>query len=298
MSSWSIAFLGPRGVQRVWVIALFLGGSSLQAQEEEAAGDSGGSASAQEIAQKLANPNTPLASLKFKLQFREFEGNLPGADGQSATTLLFQPILPFPLENGDTVFFRPAIPLHIDIPAPVAGPQNFDSKTGLGDIAFDLAYGRTTESGLLFAGGLVSSLPTATDNSLGSDRWTLGPEFLIGKLTKTYVLGIFPSHQWDVAGSGNRDISLTTIQLFGTYLPGGGWNFGSTPILSYNHEIDEWTIPLNFKFGKTVIMNGRAWKLAAEVNYYVKQPDAFGPEWFIGFNVTPVVENVFARWFQ
>ncbi len=297
MSSWFIAFLGPRGVQRVWVIALLLGASSLQAQEG-AAGDSGGSASAEEIARELANPNTPLASLNFKLQFREFKGNLPGANDQSSTTLLFQPSLPFPLANGDTVFFRPAIPLHLDFPAPTPGPQNFDSESGLGDITFDLAYGRTTDSGLIIAGGLISTIPTATDDALGSDRWTLGPEFLIGKLTRTYVLGAFPSHQWDIGGSGNRDISLTTIQIFGTYLPGGGWNFGTIPILSYDHQIDEWTIPLNFKVGKTVIMGGRAWKLSAEINYYVKQPDAFGPDWFIGLNVTPVVENVFARWFQ
>jgi hypothetical protein len=34
-----------------------------------------------------------------------------------------------------------------------------------------------------------------------------------------------------------------------------------------------------------------------EVNYYVEQPDAFGPVWFIGFNVAPVVENALAKVF-
>ncbi len=47
--------------------------------------------------QKLANPNTPLASLNFKLQYRTYEGDLPNADDQDSTTLLFQPSLPFPL---------------------------------------------------------------------------------------------------------------------------------------------------------------------------------------------------------
>jgi len=36
----------------------------------------------------------------------------------------------------------------------------------------------------------------------------------------------------------------------------------------------------------------------AEINYFVDQPDAFGPSWFIGFNVAPVVENVMANWFK
>jgi hypothetical protein len=30
----------------------------------------------------------------------------------------------------------------------------------------------------------------------------------------------------------------------------------------------------------------------------VEKSDAFGPEWFIGVNVAPVVENVLARWFN
>ena len=48
--------------------------------------------------------------------------------------------------------------------------------------------------------------------------------------------------------------------------------------------------------GKTVVLNGRPWKFDVEINYFVEQPDAFGPEWFVGLNVTPVVENVFASW--
>jgi len=259
---------------------------------------SGKTKSAEEIAAELANPNTPLANLNFKFQYRTFEGNLPNADDQDSTMLLFQPSMPFPLANGDLLLFRPAIPLFFDQPVFNPATSDFDSEFGLGDIAFDLAYAPTTDTGLLIAVGIISTLPTATKSELGKQRWTLGPELLIGKLTKKYVLGAFPNHQWDVAGSGEAEINLTTAQLFGTYLPGGGWNVGTSPILSYDHVINEWSIPLNFTFGKTVIMDGRPWKLAMEINYFVEQPDAFGPEWFIGFNVTPVVENVLASWFK
>jgi hypothetical protein len=254
--------------------------------------------SAEEIAAELANPNTPMASLTLKLQYRTFEGTLPGADSQSSTMALFQPSFPFSLDNGDVVFFRPAIPIQLDFAFPDSSPSGFGSESGIGDIAFDLAYGRTTKTGMLFAGGLIASLPTATDDALGTDRYTLGPEFMIGKLTKKYVIGIFPNHQWDVGGSGDKEIDLTTIQIFGTYLPGGGWNYGSSPIITFDHISDQWTIPLNFTFGKTVIWNKRPWKLSAELNYYVEQADAFGPQWMIGFNVAPVVENVMANWFK
>ncbi len=72
--------------------------------------------SAAEIAAELANPNTPMATLTFKVQQRSFEGTLPDANNQDSTTLLLQPSLPFPLENGDLILFRPAIPLLIDQP--------------------------------------------------------------------------------------------------------------------------------------------------------------------------------------
>jgi hypothetical protein len=271
--------------------------ANVAAQDAAPEGDSP-QKSAEEMAAELANPNTPMASLNLKLQYRAFDGELPGASSQSSTTLLFQPSFPFPLDNGDVVFFRPAIPVQLDFAFPDASPSGFGSESGIGDIAFDLAYGRTTKTGMLFAGGLIASLPTATDDALGTDRYTLGPEFMVGKLTKKYVLGIFPNHQWDVGGSGNKEINLTTIQVFGTYLPGGGWNYGSSPIISYDHVAHQWTLPLNFSFGKTIIRKGRAWKLSTEINYFVDQPDTFGPQWMIGFNVAPVVKNAMANWFK
>jgi hypothetical protein len=252
-------------------------------------------ASADEIAAELSNPNTAVASLTFKNQFRWFEGDLPDADNQSSYTLLFQPALPFVLGNGDKVIFRPAIPLIFDQPFPAPG-GGFEGESGIGDIAFDLAYAPKRDDGLLLAYGLVSSLPTAT-NDLGSDRWTLGPEVLVAKSYSKGLYGVFPSHQWDIAGSGNKDINLTTIQPLFTYLPGGGWNVGTAPSITYDWEAEQWTVPLQLNFGKTVVTNGRPWKLAVELNYYVEKPEAFGPEWMLSLNVTPVVKNGLAGWF-
>jgi hypothetical protein len=254
--------------------------------------------SAEELAAKLANPNTPLASLTLKLQHRTYQGDLPDAGDQHGTTMLFQPSFPYPLPNGDQILFRPAIPFQFDQPVFDASRLDFDSEIGLGDISFDLAYARTTKGGVLWAAGLISTLPTATNDALGADRYTLGPELLIGKLTKNYVLGVFPNHQWDIGGSGEADINLTSAQVFGTWLSGSGWSVGTSPVLSYDHNANQWTIPLNFSFGKTVILSGRPWKLSAEINYFVEQPDAFGPRWFFGMSVAPVIENPLSRLLQ
>jgi len=57
-------------------------------------GSSGAAAAppSDELAAVLSNPNTAVATLNFKNQFRWFEGDLPDADSQSSYTLLFQPL--------------------------------------------------------------------------------------------------------------------------------------------------------------------------------------------------------------
>ncbi len=254
--------------------------------------------SADEIAASLANPNTPLASLNMKFQYRQFEGDLPGADDETGSGFIFQPTLPFPLDGGAKILFRPAIPIQFDQPVFDAADGDFESESGIGDIGYDLAYAPKSEGGRLLAYGIVGSIPTATEDSLGTDRWTLGPEFLIGKASKKYVLGALFTHQWDVAGSGDADISLSSMNLFYVFLPGGGWNIGTAPVMSYDHESEEATIPINLNAGKTVILGGRPWKIGAEINYFVDPPDAFAQEWFVGFNISPVVENGLVDWFK
>ena len=263
-------------------------------------GTANAGSSADEAARELANPNTALASLTFKNIYTSYTGNLSGADDESGVTTLFQPSLPFPLAGGNKVIWRPAVPLVVDQPVFDGGSMSFDSESGIGDIGFDLLYASSSESGGLTGYGIFAALPTATEDALGKDKWTLGPEAFFGKVKPTSVVGLLINHQWDIAGSDDivEDISLTTINPFGALIPGGGWNYGSNSIITYDWESEEWKIPLNFNFGKTVIFGERAWKLAAEFNYYIEQADAFGPDWSISFNFTPVVENGMAKWFK
>jgi len=262
------------------------------------AGAQEAASSADDIARELSNPNTPLASLNFKNQFRLFDGDLPNAGDQWNYTMLFQPSLPFALDNGDLLLWRPAVPLIVEQSIWDSGTLDFDNETGLGDIGFDLAYAHTSDTGILTAFGLFTTLPTATSSNLGTGRWSIGPELLIGKLTESYVLGIFPNHQWDIAGWSDNDVNVTTTQVFATFLPGGGWNVGTSPIMAYDWNSEQWTIPINLTVGKTVVIGGKPWKIGVEANYYVEQSDSFGPEWMFGFNITPVIKNPLAGLFK
>ena len=272
---------------------------TLGQDEDQTSGDAGPTTlSAEEAAKELANPNTALATLNFKNQIRFFDGDLPNADNQVGYTLLFQPSFPFPLENGNTIFFRPGIPLHVNQPVFDLSSQSFDDEFGLGDIGFDLAYGRTTPSGEILAAGMAGTLPTATSSGLGRGQLTLGPEILVGVVRDWGVVVVIANHQWDIGGWGDLPVSLTTVQPVSTFLLGDGWTVGSAPIITYDWNADQWTVPLNLTVGKTAMLGSGTWKFSIEINYYFEQPDSFGPEWMIGINISPVVENFLAGLFE
>jgi hypothetical protein len=248
--------------------------------------------SADETAKQLANPNTPLASLTLKSQWTRWGGSLPGADGADSGTFLFQPSFPFPVNKTDSIFCRPAFPYLVDQPV-VDSTGKVGSKSGFADMGMDLAYGRTTPSGFLFAGGALFGFPIGADG-LSSDTWTMGPELFVGKFSKKFVVGALATHAWDV--SGPRETSLTSVQPILTYLPGNAWAITSNGIITYNWESEQWTIPIALTVNKTVMFGKMPIKFALEVDRYVEQADALGQKWMIGFNITPVVPNVVAGW--
>ena len=260
--------------------------------------------SADEVAKELANPNTPLASLTFKNQYRWYKGDLPNADDQSNYTLLFQPVFPFTLEptasgGKPIIFLRPAIPLVVDQPVFNAEKPDFDDTTAMGDIGFDIGYGVTEKSGLLWAFGAIGTLPTATDEDVAGKQLRLGPEAVIAQFGKKSLFALFPKHQWDVTGwSDSGYFSTSEIQVVAKWLPGKGISIGSSPIMDYDWKANQWTIPLNLTASKTSMIGKMPVKWEIELNYYVEQPDPFGPEWMIGLNITPVVPNIFDKWIK
>lgn len=247
--------------------------------------------SADEIAAELANPNTVLGSFGFNLDYITYKGDLPGASNQSALRLTFQPSLPYPIDKGVNFFFRPAVPVIIRQDVPVSG--GFEKEgVDLGDISFDAALGKTYPSGVILIGGIVGTLPTASNDALGLDQWLLGPEFAVATAKNWGVLGLLITHQWDVAGDDSFSTSITGGQYFYTFHLKDGWQISSQPTFSYNHKApsgQQWTFPVGVGVNKTAILAGRPWKFGLQYWHYVEQPDAFGPDWQIRFTVTPVV---------
>ena len=245
---------------------------------------------AAEVAKELSNPNTTLGSLNFNFDYNSYDGDIPGANGQSSKAMSFQPVLPYQLGEGLNLYVRPNIPIIFDTPVP---SKNFEgSGFELGDISFDAAIGKSFPGGLVLIGGIVGTLPTASSDDVGLDQWLLGPEFAIGKIYDWGVLGILVTHQWDIAGDDDFDTSITGGQYFYVFNLEDGWQINGSPEWSYNHEADSdnrLTLPVAAGISKTTIFGSTPWKFNLQYTYNVVKPDNFGQDYQVRFTVTPVV---------
>ncbi|MFC1688201.1 hypothetical protein ACFL07_00900 [Pseudomonadota bacterium] len=262
---------------------------------DTAPGSEGGLAapSAAEVAAALSDPNTNMGSMNFQFDYISYDGDIPGAGSASATRMLFQPSLPYKLNETTNLFIRPAIPVIFSQDVPQQGGGFSSEGVDLGDIGFDFSLGKSLPGGIVLLGGLAGTIPTATNDSLGLDQWLLGPEAAVAMVQKWGVLGVLVSHQWDIAGEDDYDTSITGGQYFYAFNLNDGWQINASPTFSYNHEAgsgNKWTFPLGIGASKTSIFGGRPWKFGLQYWHYVKSPDNFGPDYQIRFSVSPVIK--------
>ncbi len=249
----------------------------------------------EEVAQNLAKPNTPYASLSFHYEQTRYSGDIKNAESQKSHSLIFQPTVPFNLDNGDLLVLRPAIPYIMNAPIPQGG-GSYSDVSGFGDIGIDIMYANKMTTNTLKAFGLFAVFPTGSEDELSGDNFVLGPNFFLARITPEDIIGVQLKQEWDVAGDGD-EVNRSFVKPMLTYLPGKGYNIGTCPEITFDHTEDQWEIPLNITVGKTSFIKGRPWKFGVELNHYVEASDVFDKEWRIKLTVTPVVENVLDKLF-
>ena len=237
--------------------------------------------SAAELAKATQNP---LASM-ISLPFQNNTNFGIGPDDDTSNILNIQPVWPFSLNEDWNFITRTIIPL---VSQPGVGPGQ--SRTnGLGDTTFT-AWVSPKESGkwIWGVGGAVV-IPTATDDALGTDRWSAGPSVVVLTTPGKWVIGSLFSNVWSFAGSGDTDVNFFTWQYFVNYNMDNGWYLTSAPIITANWEANSdntWTVPIGggvgkiFKIGKQPVNgqisaydnvvtpdNGADWQLRLQLQF-------------------------------
>ncbi|HEY1121316.1 MAG TPA: hypothetical protein VGE67_06930 [Haloferula sp.] len=236
------------------------------------------SANDADLAKKLSNPVSDLISVPIQSNLDFGVG--PG-DGTKWTTNI-QPVIPFELNAEWNVISRTILPV-IDQQGIALGGAT--DEFGLGDITQSFFFS-PKESDPIWGIGPAFLIPTATDDSLGTDKWCVGPTAVILKQQGHWTFGALANHLWDVAGDNDRaGVNSTFIQPFVAYTTPHATTFTLNSETSYDWQREQWTVPVNFVVSQLLKIGDQPIQLFAGARYYFEKPDS-GPEWGLRFGVT------------
>lgn len=232
----------------------------------------------EKVAADLANPLAPVTTLAGQLR-TEF-GN--GPDDDVNGQLRLQPSFFKPFSDRSALLLRTIVPVLF---------KNWPTDdTGLSDITLVPYYVPDIMKQTFLGYGAALGIPTATEDALGSGKWTAGPAMIVARTGNPITFGGLVQHIWSYAGDSERDdVSVTTLQPFLSYLLGGGWAASLTAEASYNWNTDEgkWTVPLAASLSKVVNIGGKYVNVGVGAVNYVEKPD-FAPDWELRLNITYV----------
>ncbi len=259
-------------VHLLLVVVLYFACPAVGAQNQPQPGDS------PDLAKKTQNPVSDLISVPLQSNFNFGAG--PGNDLQYLFNL--QPVYPMRISQGWNLIHRPIIPL---LYQPQLAPGVGD-KFGLSDIQYQMFFSPAKPSRFIWGVGPVFSLPSATDESLGSEKWSAGPVAVVLTMRGPWVVGGLINNLWSFAGDDNRlPVNQMTAQPFLNYNFRKGWYLTSSPIITSNWEAasaDRWTVPVGGGGGRTFVMGRQPVNVQLQAFWNAERPSG-AADWSLRF---------------
>lgn len=254
--------------------------------EAETAQASGGGSG---LAQQAQNPIANLISVPF-----QFNANFNvGPFDQTQYLLNIQPVVPVALSDDLLLVSRFIIPVISQPTVEISSTGQLEpgsSEFGLGDINPSFFFVPQTGSNITWGVGPAFLLPTATNEVLGTDRWSAGPTGVVVITNGPWLYGLLVGQLWSFAGNEDRpEVSLFSAQPFLNYSFPGGWTIGSAPVITSNwnaaEEEDKWTVPVGLTVSKLTVFGRQPVQFTLGGFYNVVRPNA-AADWTLRFATT------------
>jgi hypothetical protein len=147
----------------------------------------------------------------------------------------------------------------------------------------------TGNPAISFGVGPQITMPTATEDALGSQKWSAGlVNTLFDARSKKFQYGYLLSWQQSFAGNDSRaDVNVGAFQPFVFYQLGRGAYLRSTAVMTYNFENRTYSIPVGLGIGQVIPTDKVVYNIFVEPQYSIADKGAGWPEWqiFIGLNM-------------
>lgn len=232
-----------------------------------------------QAADAAAQANNPLANMvAFNLQ-NYYIGELTESD-ENANQFWLRYAQPFSLGKTDWLM-RASLPINT-----YPTPPDASHETGLGDFNIFTAYLFDMPNPAISVGlGPMLTAPTATEDALGSEKWSAGlAHVLFNADSKKVQYGYLLTWQASFAGEDDRDsVNVGAFQPFLFYQLGGGTYLRSAPIWVYNFENDGYSVPLGLGIGQVIKKGNTVFNFFVEPQYSVADDGAGFPQWQIFF---------------
>jgi len=251
------------------IVALPLGAA---AQEPPAGAATAAPESAVDLAKKLSNPLANLVSVPF--QFNWAQG--VGPDEQTRFILNVQPVMPFSISKDWNLITRLIVPLVGQPPLAAGGAPAF----GVADVQTSF-FLSPSKGGLVWGVGPVISLPSTSEPTLGTEKWSAGPTVVVLKQSGPWTVGVLANQLWSFAGNDKRDkVSQMFLQPFLTYTSKSAVTLAvnSETTANWEADSDQWTVPINLSVSKLSSFGPFPASYQVGVGVYVAGPES-GPEW-------------------
>lgn len=216
-----------------------------------------------------------------------------GAANGDATILRIMPLFGFPTFERWKLIHLDVITL-ADAPSGTPafpGDPGEEHAAGLSDLLHASFFTPIRSGDFIWGIGAMASLPTATDESLGSGKWAAGPAFRFVYRTGFWNFGVLGGQRWSFAGSGNRnDVSQLLLRgAIRRQLP-NDWFFVSAPLIVANWDApgEKWIVPLGGGIGRKFMIGKYPWAWSAQGYYNAIKPDS-APDWVVRFAIVAAV---------